>query len=367
MLRRDVPQAHLPRPDRHPASRRPRLGLPRVEGRRRSGPTLVEELLRSPEYVDYWAYKWSDLLLVSSKTLPAPAMWAFYRSIREAVAENLPWDKFARRILTAKGSTLTDGAANYFVLHRDPIELSDNVSMAFLGMSLTCARCHNHPMEKWTQDQYYGMANLFSRVALKDGATPRRGDRLARPRRRPDPPPQGGRHGPAAAGRRRPSSPSDRRDRREAFADWLSGPENPYFDRAIVNRVWRNFFGRGLIEPEDDLRASNPASDEALLAWLVADFRGHGRDLKHLIRTIANSAAYSRSSEPVPGQRGGREVPQPLHGQAAAGRGPAGRDRPRGRRAHAVRRLPRRLADACSCPTPRSPTRSSPRSAAPSA
>lgn len=261
---------------------------------------LVDELLQSPEYVDYWTYKWSDLFLVSSKTLPPPAMWAFSRSIREAVEKNLPWDRFARRILTARGSTLTEGAANYFVLHRDPIELSDNVSMAFLGMSLTCARCHNHPMEKWTQDQYYGMANMFSRVALKDGATtgevivsPAREGNVIHPRKGVAMAPQP-LDGPAM-------TLSDRRDRREAFADWLSGPDNPYFDRAIVNRVWRNFFGRGLIEPEDDLRASNPASDEALLTWLVADFRGHGRDLKHLIRAIANSAAYSRSSEPRPG------------------------------------------------------------------
>ena len=261
---------------------------------------LIEELLQSPEYVDYWTYKWSDLFLVSSKTLPPPAMWAFSRSIREGVEKNLPWDAFARRILTAKGSTLTEGAANYFVLHRDPIELSDNVSMAFLGMSLTCARCHNHPMEKWTQDQYYGMANMFSRVSLKDGATagevivsPARDGNVIHPRKGVAMAPQP-LDGPTM-------TLSDRRDRREAFTDWLSGADNPYFDRAIVNRVWRNFFGRGLIAPEDDLRASNPASDEALLAWLATDFRGHGRDLKHLIRTIANSAAYSRTSEPLPG------------------------------------------------------------------
>lgn len=261
---------------------------------------LVEELLRSPEYIDYWAYKWSDLFLVSSKTLPAPAMWAFYRSIRESVADNVPWDQFARRVLTAKGSTIANGEANYFVLHRDPVELTDNVSMAFLGFSLTCARCHNHPMEKWTQDQYYGMANIFSRVALKDGRSPgevivapsptgevihpRKGIAMA-------PQPLDGKAG----------TLDDRGDRRGAFVDWLADPANPYFDRAIVNRVFRNFFGRGLVEPEDDLRATNPASDEALMAWLVNDFRANKRDVKHLIRTIMASSAYSRSSETVPG------------------------------------------------------------------
>ena len=159
-------------------------------------------MLASPEYVDYWAYKWSDLLLVSSKKLPAPAMWSFYQFVRKSVAENLPWDQLARAIVTAKGDTLQNGAANFFVLHRDPIDLTETASMAFLGMSLTCARCHNHPLEKWTQDQYYGMASLFARVRLKDGPTP--GDvvvvaategELRHPRK-------GRRDGPAAARRR---------------------------------------------------------------------------------------------------------------------------------------------------------------------
>jgi hypothetical protein len=262
---------------------------------------LVDRLLASEEYVDYWAYKWSDLLLVSSKKLPSPAMWSFYRFVRKGVADDVPWDEFARRIVTARGSTLANGAANYFVLHRDPIDLTESASMAFLGLSLTCARCHNHPLEKWTQDQYYGMANLFSRVKLKDGdAGP--GDvivaaaadgEIRHPRKGIVMAPQ-----PLDA---KPLPIEARGDRRAAFADWLASPENPYFDRAIVNRVWRNFFGRGLIDPEDDLRATNPASDEPLLAWLVADFRAHKRSVKHLVRTIMTSAAYARSSEPVPG------------------------------------------------------------------
>jgi hypothetical protein len=261
---------------------------------------LVDQLIQSDEFIDYWAYKWSDLLLISSRKLPAPALWSFYRFVRRAVADDMPWDAFARAIVTAKGSTLRDGAANYFVLHRDPIDLTENASMAFLGLSLTCARCHNHPLEKWTQDQYYGAANLFARVKLKDGTAPGdvvvvadvEGD-IRHPRTGKVLPPQ-----PLDG----TSLPIDARgDRRAAFADWLVSKGNPYFDRAIVNRVWRNFFGRGLIDPEDDLRATNPPSDEALLDWLVADFRGHGRSVKHLIRTIMNSAAYARSSEPVPG------------------------------------------------------------------
>lgn len=261
---------------------------------------LIDRLLESPEYVDYWSYKWSDLFLVSSNRLPAPAMWAFSRFIRRGVAENRPWDKFARDVLTASGSTLENGGANFFVLHRDPIDLTESASMAFLGLALTCARCHNHPMEKWTQDQYYGMASLFSRVRLKDG--PAAGDVVVIPASEGEI-----RH--PRTGKVMPPQPLDGKargiddptDRRSAFADWLAAPDNPYFAKAAVNRVWANFFGDGLVSPEDDLRATNPASDEALLRWLVEDFRGHGFDLKHLIRTIMNSAVYARSSDPVPG------------------------------------------------------------------
>ena len=261
---------------------------------------LVDRLLGSPEFVDYWAYRWSDLFLVSSNKLPAPAMWSFYRFVRQSVADNQPWDQLARSIITAKGSTLSNGAANYFALHRDPVDITESSSMAFLGMSLTCARCHNHPLEKWTQDQYYGMASLFARVKLKDGGAP--GDVVVLPS------PEGETHHPRTGKLMSPQPLDDAPlpitapgDRREAFADWLAKPENPYFTRAVVNRVWRNFFGRGLIDPEDDLRATNPASDEPLMQWLTGDFLAHQFDIKHLIRTIMTSAVYARTSLPLPG------------------------------------------------------------------
>jgi hypothetical protein len=261
---------------------------------------LIDRLLDSPEYADYWAYKWSDLLLVSSRKLAAPSMWSFYRFVRENVASNVPWDRFARSILTAQGSTLSNGAAAFYVMHRDPIDLTESASMTFLGLSLTCARCHNHPLEKWTQDQYYEFASLFARVALKDGETTgevvvanSRDGEVLHPRRGVPMPPSPLDAPPIAA--------DDPRDRRAVLADWLARPDNPYFARAAVNRVWSNFFGRGLVDPEDDLRASNPPSDGALLDWLVADFIAHHYDVKHLMRTIMNSAVYARSSVPVPG------------------------------------------------------------------
>ncbi len=260
---------------------------------------LIDQLLDRPEYVDYWAMKWSDLLLVSSRRLPQPAMWAFYRSVRQSVADNQPWDHFARDILTASGSTLTNGRGNYFVLHRDVSDLAESTAVTFLGMSLTCARCHNHPLERWTQDQYWQFANLFARVGLKNGDRP--GEVLVGPRADGD-----------ALHLRRgvamPPTPLDGKavgltdpgDRRRHFADWLTAPENPYFAKAAVNRVWKGLMGRGLVESEDDLRDTNPASNPDLLDALAADFVKHKYDVKHLIRTVTRSAAYQRSSKATP-------------------------------------------------------------------
>ncbi len=261
---------------------------------------MIEQILQRPEFVDYWTYKWCDLLLVSSKNLDEPAVWSFYSWLRKSVEDNKPWDQLAREVVTARGSTLDNGAANFFVLHKDPQLLTEATSLTFLGMSITCARCHDHPMERWTQDDYYGMANLFGRVRQKDGNAAgeiivypvTQGD-VPHPRRLelPTPRPLDG----------EPLDLDDPRDRREHLANWLTAPENPYFARAIVNRVWANFMGRGLVQPVDDLRSTNPASNEKLLSALADDLRKHNYDLKHLIRTITNSAAYQRSAEPVPG------------------------------------------------------------------
>ena len=128
---------------------------------------LIEELIKRPEFVDYWAYKWSDLMLVSSNHLSNEEMWSYYKWIRESVAADKPWNEFATQIITANGNTLKNGAANYWVIHRDPLDTSENMAQAFLGINISCAHCHNHPLAKWTQKDYYGMANLFARVRLK--------------------------------------------------------------------------------------------------------------------------------------------------------------------------------------------------------
>lgn len=257
---------------------------------------IIDRLLEREEYVDYWAYKWSELLLVSSRKLRTNTMWSFYNWIRDSVKDNKPWDGFAREIFTGTGSTLQNGALNYFVLHKDPIELTENVTQAFLGERLTCARCHNHPLEKWTQKQYYQMANLFTRVGMKNGDRPgdvvvfakASGDinhpRLLRPLA-PTP----------LDGTAMPLDSSE--DRRAHFAEWLTSPKNRGFSRAIVNRVWANFMGRGLAHPVDDVRVSNAVSNEELMTALVNVFTGHGYDVKRLIRLIMNSNVYQLASE----------------------------------------------------------------------
>jgi hypothetical protein len=261
---------------------------------------LIDRLLARPEYVDYWTYRWSDLLLVSTRDLPATANWSYYRSVRQAVADNVPWNRFARELLTATGSTSVHGSANYFVLHKDVAKLAETTSLTFLGTSIGCAKCHNHPLEKWTQDQYWQFANLFARVQLKNGDTAGEvivtssptGDVLHLRRGEPMPPaPLDG-----------PALPLDSPvDRRVHFVDWLTARENPFFARAIVNRVWKAYMGRGLVEAEDDLRATNPPTNPPLFDALTADFIAGGYDLKALMRTILTSEAYGRSSHPTGG------------------------------------------------------------------
>lgn len=258
---------------------------------------LIDGLLAREEFTDYWTNRWADVLLISSEKIGSTAMWSFYNWTRESVASNKPWDKLAREIITANGNTLENGAANYYVMHKEVTDLTENASMAFLGMSITCARCHNHPLEKWTQKQYFQMANLFARVGLKNGV--RAGDVQVYSN------PAGEVNHPRL-GKPLPPAPLDGealsfdspKDRRQHLAEWLTSPSNPYFAKAAVNRVWKNFMGRGLVEAVDDMRATNPPSNEELLDTLTKDFTDHGFDLKHLIRTIMNSAAYQRSSKP---------------------------------------------------------------------
>lgn len=265
---------------------------------------LIDELLERPEFVDYVTYLRSDLLLINGTQLRPEAVKSYYQWIRGHVEQNTPWDRFVRELLTAKGSSLENGATNFFALHQSPEDMAENVSQAFLGLSIGCARCHNHPLEKWTNDQYYGFASLFARVRAKGwGGDPRSGDgrrtlvsvdsgELVQPR----------------TGEPQPPAPLDGDpipfdapgDRREVLADWMVAPDNPLFARSITNRVWKQLMGVGLVEDVDDMRASNPASNEELLVAASQCLVSHQFDLKSLIREILQSETYQRSSVPLP-------------------------------------------------------------------
>lgn len=261
---------------------------------------LIESLLKRPEFIDYWSYRWSDLLLVNSDKLAPPAMWSYYNWIRKHVAANTPWDVMVRELMTATGSTFENGAGNFFLLHDEPTKLAETVSVAFLGMSIACAKCHNHPMEKWTYDEYYAFSNLFSRVRAKNGPVQNEriifsateGDLVQPLTGKPQPP--------RPLDVLTPVSMTSTDDRRVPTANWLTSEDNRYFKRAIANRVWANFFGVGLVESVDDVRITNPASNEKLFA-AVADYLVKNRfDLKSLMRAIMQSETYQRSSEALP-------------------------------------------------------------------
>ena len=262
---------------------------------------MIESLLERPEFVDYWTYRWSDVFLVNGQLLRPDAVKSYYEWIRSGVEQNLPWDEMARQVVTAKGISTENGATNFYAVHQDPETMAENVSQAFLSLSINCAKCHDHPLEKWTNDQYYAFANLFSRVRAKGwGGDPRNGDGVrtvyVEPRGELMQPRTGKPQVPAPLDGE-PIDPADPEDRREALADWLTSGDNHYFTRSITNRVWAAFFGTGLVDPVDDLRASNPASNEPLLNYLSSYLVEQDFNLKALMKLILESETYQRSGE----------------------------------------------------------------------
>jgi hypothetical protein len=262
---------------------------------------LIDALLQREEFVDYWSYRFSDIFLVNGGLLRPAAVKAYYDWIRGGIAANRPWDEMVREVITAKGVSTENGATNFYAVHQDPETLAENTAQAFLSQSINCAKCHDHPLEKWTNDQYYAFANLFSRVRAKGwGGDPRSGDGIrtlyVEPRGDLIQPRTGKPQIPAPLDGE-PLDPDATGDRREALAAWLTAPDNPNFARSITNRIWAAYFGLGLVEPVDDLRASNPASNEPLLDALTAHLVEKRFDLKALMRVILESETYQRSGE----------------------------------------------------------------------
>ena len=253
---------------------------------------VINELLKRPEFTDLWTLRLSDLLLIDSKRLGEAPARAYRDWVHEQVARNVPLDRLVRELLTARGDVTTSPSANFHRTAQDPRDMGEYVSSALLGVQIACARCHAHPFASWTQDDFYGFAAFFARIR-QEGSRVVDGDRgeVRHPRTGSDvaPRPLGAESFNVAAGDR---------PRGASLAEWITSPHNPYFAKAVVNRVWRHLMGRGIVEPVDDLRATNPPSNPALLDALAADFVAGGFDLRRLIRTIAESLTYQLSSRP---------------------------------------------------------------------
>lgn len=285
----------LPAPDEARAF----LADTRVDKRAR----LIDALLERPEYADHWAMNWTDRLGCNQRFVGKIGALKYHAWIRHQIAANVPEDEFVRSIITASGGNYSHPPAGFYRLPRTAEDRAENVAQVFMGVRIGCARCHNHPGERWTQDDYYGLAACFAQIKYRDGpffiqkydkeetvVSTRDGEVIhARTKEEMPPKPLGG-------------TPFDAEqlqsaDRRELLAAWLTTPDNPFFARAMANQIWFQLFGRGIVEPVDDFRSSNPPSNAALLDALASDYAAGGFDRKRLIRQIMLSRTYQLSSQ----------------------------------------------------------------------
>ncbi|MEO6809410.1 MAG: DUF1549 domain-containing protein [Isosphaeraceae bacterium] len=270
---------------------------------------LVDRLIGNPDFVEYWTNKWADLLQVNRKFLGVEGAAAFRAWIRTRVDQNVPYDQFVKSVLTASGSNHDHPAASYYKILREPTAIMENTTQLFLGVRFNCNKCHDHPFERWTQDQYYQTAAYFGQVGFKadpasngrkiggtavEGATPLYEDVFDKT------------EGDVIHDRTKQVAapkfpfPSDHptvehASRRQDLASWLTSPENPYFARGYANRLWGYLLGVGIIEPIDDVRAGNPPSNPELLDYLTKEFLASGFDSRHIVRLICKSRTYQLS------------------------------------------------------------------------
>ncbi len=261
---------------------------------------LVDRLLLEPDFADHWANKWMDLLRPNPYRVGIKTVMNYDRWIRERFHQRMPWDQFVRELVAARGSTFRNGAVTLFRDRRTPDEVGTLVSQLFVGVRLECAKCHHHPFEKWSQDDFYSFAAYFAKIGLKGTGV--------------SPPISGSEEFFYAGSKGSVTHPvtgatmvpkplfgeaevtSDTKDPRDVLADWLTSPDNAMFAQVMANRVWADMMSRGLVEPVDDFRATNPASNQPLLDALGVHFRDSGFSLTELVRAITNSHVYQLSS-----------------------------------------------------------------------
>jgi hypothetical protein len=269
---------------------------------------LVDRLMARPEFADFWASRWADVLKVESRTLDEKGMKTFHSWIRDAMARNVPLDVFARELIGARGSTYHEAAANFYRANRTPAIRAETTAQVFLGTRLQCAQCHNHPFDRWTQDDYYQWSAVFGRVDYKIIENKRtdksdthefKGEQVVflNAKLKVENPRTGDNARPRFLGAEIPKL-TEGEDELQAAARWLTGPGNPLFAKAQANRIWYYLMGRGLVDPVDDFRLTNPASHPQLLDALAEDLTASGYDLRHLIRVIMLSRTYQLDSTP---------------------------------------------------------------------
>ena len=260
---------------------------------------LIDELIDRPEFAELWATKFSDLLRVGLLDQRSKGGRLMYSWLRKAIMEDKPYNQFATELITSSGNLYFNPASNFYYITEfsEPENIATNVSQVFLGVRIECARCHNHPWERWTQEDFWGFAAFFGRMGVKDTYENDESEITLKPagevispktKKRVD-----AKYLDGAVETERPDE-----DIREKLAVWITSPQNPWFAPAAVNRVFKHYMGRGIVEPLDDFRVTNPPTNEALLDALAKDFISNGYRLKHTIRMILNSRAYQLSSVP---------------------------------------------------------------------
>lgn len=260
---------------------------------------LIDTLVDSDDFASFWALTLGDVLRSNTKKLNATGVQKFRLWIYESIRSDKPLDQFARELLTASGNVYYNPAANYWRASRDPQDATETTAQLFLGIRIQCAKCHNHPFERWTQDNYYGIGAAFARIGRKPGASPdeevvfvAKGGEVTQPRTQKQMKTHLLLKGDVDV-------PADQ-DRRAIFAQWLTAPDNPFFAKSIVNRIWGQLMGRGIVEPVDDFRDSNPPSNAPLLDTLAAEFAKNNFSRKWAVKTIMKSRAYQLSSRKNP-------------------------------------------------------------------
>ncbi|MBC8351650.1 MAG: DUF1553 domain-containing protein [Planctomycetes bacterium] len=269
---------------------------------------LIDHLLDSPDYPAYFAMRWGTILRNSRLAGADQASYAFHNWIKDMIARNRPYDEFVRGVVAAAGEWQDAPAINWYWQMRDDQlhQVTADTAQVFLGVRLQCARCHHHPYERWSQEDYYGLAGFFTRLGRKSfgqpppyyaSAKPTTGERNPLTGNVPEPKYPDGEYA--------TFTPED--DPRHALVDWMAQPDNPFFAKVLVNRMWGHFLGRGLVDEVDDLRASNPPSNQELLDALAKDFVDHQFDVKHVLRVITNSKVYQLSSDPTDANKHDRQ------------------------------------------------------------